>query len=624
MKPAYSYNSPNLAPVWGIGGLAFHHEGQTYFFRTWMKPITKALAKGGDPLAIAAAAEACRIYVDIYDAKTPPNKWSRKTLVASYRLDKGMHAVLDSAKDTYTPAAQNVIEWFANRVFVGSEPAETTEWERLLGIVNACATNPKFVASLPSVPLLRSLYRTCVGMTGTTYPSKDDMVSRLALLRDLPCFCWSKNDSAFLRQMPRVILDGVTSEPVPVHEGPEVLQTAHDELRDGPDPAKLVDVDSLTNTELVELARESANAQNRYDALREGFENAIARTAKYEEAYAAADSAATDACSEVARLQGEIDAFKRVTVQANPAKVSADGTTVDVLGVTLPRYGCDAAPVIDEGYDLSGWRAAMTVGGTLFEANAAQVAKAIIDGDSVRLIGPPSVGKTSGIRQVAAQCGARFFLIQCGEGANDLTLIGQHTVSEGNMVWQDGSITAAVRWATLNPDFLTLVILDEVDHLQPEVQSLLHGVLEGDLLQFNGEELQVPSNVRFVATANTSGFGDTTGRHSAAKVSDSAFTSRWNVTFDVTYLPPEAEERVLIKAGAPVALAAHAVAVANETRVEGASVSQPIVLRQLLAWSRGCLNQEDPQWAFAWRVLAQMPEHDRPAVWELAKLKFGW
>ena len=192
------------------------------------------------------------------------------------------------------------------------------------------------------------------------------------------------------------------------------------------------------------------------------------------------------------------------------------------------------------------------------------------------------------------------------------------------MVWQDGSITAAVRWATNNPDVITLVILDEVDHLQPEVQSLLHGVLEGDLLQFNGDELRMPPNVRFVATANTSGYGDISGRHSAAKVSDSAFTSRWSVTYEVTHLPPEAEERVLIKAGAPAGLAAHAVAVANETRVEGASVSQPIVLRQLLAWASGCRSSDDPKHAWGWRVLANMPEHDRPAVWELTKLKFGW
>ena len=615
MSHKFSVNNSTVAPIRGISGVAFRCDRQdaVFVYRTWMKPLSRKPDAGRSDL--------CQIYIDVHPDVIAPHKWGKKTLRATWKVTLRNTGRLTSECTSHgseTDEELNLqgaaIGWYNNEVL--SKEADRQRcgdplWNTLLGMINACH-DKQHLESLPSVPQLRSLYRTCVGMTGQTYPSKGDMVSTLnGLGQSQYSFGGGIGVGAFHTAIPCVERAFDTSAQDPL-------------VTDEPQASGAVDVDSLTNKELVKLAQESASTKSRYDEVASNYEQSVSRNTRLSEDILTAESAAADAASEVARLQGEVDALKRVTIQAKPATVSADGSTVDVLGVTLPRYGCDAAPAIDPDYDLTGWRAAMSVGGTNFDANAAQVAKAIIDGDSVRLIGPPSVGKTSGIRQVAAQCGARFFLIQCGEGANDLTLIGQHTVSEGSMVWQDGSITAAVRWAAANPDILTLAILDEVDHLQPEVQSLLHGVLEGDLLQFNGEELQIPTNVRFVATANTSGFGDTTGRHSAAKISDSAFTSRWNVTFDVTYLPPEAEARVLIKAGAPADLATMAVAVANETRVDGASVSQPIVLRQLLSWSRGCLNGEDPAWAWAWRVLAATPEHDRPAVWELTKLKFGW
>ena len=442
----------------------------------------------------------------------------------------------------------------------------------------------RFVASVPwalgelcsydSGTLLRRLYRNMFSTEKGKYPAKDKMIER----------CW-----AMIQEI-KSLRNQRFEEEQPQGDEPMTEET--------------IDISSMSINELSTLAGKASAAQKAKMTM-------MKRVGEL-----------------TTKLEEKEQELKQARIHSKPEPVaiaSPDGKTIDLLGTTLPVWGCDEAPKPDDRYDITAWRAQLKVSDETFTANAAEVAKSIIDGDSVRLIGPPSVGKTSGIKEVAALTGAKFFLVQCGEGATDLSLIGCQTVSEGSMSWQDGSITTAVRWASDNPDTLTIIVLDEVDHLMPEVQSLLHGVLEGGNLQYDGnKELTVSDNVRFVATANTSGFGDISGRHASAKISDTAFVSRWNVTYDVTYLPPEAESVVLQRSGATKDDADSAVKVAHESRIEGSSLTQPIVLRQLLSWSRGCGAGEDPKKAWAFRVLASLPEHDRPAAWEISKLQFGW
>lgn len=399
----------------------------------------------------------------------------------------------------------------------------------------------------------------------------------------------------------------------PYVHGP-VLPAVKDDVDHAEPTVETFEPDTMTHGQLVDMARYGHTA-----------------TAEIARAHVLASDAQAE--RDVTRraldtaTEERDSAVKRADLLApKQTAITYDGDTCEVLGVTLPSIAGDHGPTPSPGYDLEAWRAEMKITDLTAKANAAQVAKAIFDGDSVRLVGPPSVGKTSGIREVCALTGAKFFLVPCGEGATDLSLIAERTIaSDRSMKWVDGHVTAAVRWAIDNPSVLTVAVLDEVDHLPAEVQSLMHGVLEGGELVVNPEEtLRVPSNMRFTCTANTSGHGDTSGRHQAAKVSDTAFTSRWNATFTVTYLPRDAEIKVLVAAGASLDDATAAVRAAEDTRTDGADVSQPIVLRQLLAFARACGRGEETQFAWCWRVLASLPEHDRPAMREITRLKFGW
>jgi len=547
-------------------------------FVPWMKPFAE---RGG------AGLRACQLRAELHPIQSRGPELASKHAESVFVLVKGEWLLeRDKIRRKVDPNLDSR-EVNAFQHLLASMPQ--TQGTNPGGFIAMAACDFKRAAleTLDSGTLLRRMYRNVIGTTGGHYPKREGMIAALERLG----------------QAHNVAMPTPITEPAPAPT-PESTPTMEDDDMD-------VDVSNLSIGQLSDLAQKAAKAEKAKMTMMKSVQDA--------------KQATTEANAEVARLTKQLESAQLYNAPAPVAVSSPDGKTIEVMGTTLPVWGCEDAPKADDRYDLTAWRAQLKVSDETFEANAAEVAKAIIDGDSVRLIGPPSVGKTSGIKQVAALTGAKFFLVQCGEGATDLSLIGCQTVAEGTMSWQDGSITSAVRWASNNPGVLTLIVLDEVDHLMPEVQSLMHGVLEGGALQYDGtKELQVPDNVRFVATANTSGFGDITGRHASAKVSDTAFVSRWNVTYDVTYLPPEAEAKVLARAGADPAQAEAAVKVANESRVEGSSLTQPIVLRQLLSWARGCGAGEDPKKAWAFRVLSGMPEHDRPACWEITKLQFDW
>ena len=603
-------------------------DGHTYHLRGWLKPL----------FGQNRNFERCRAYIDVYRGTgLLSTDFKKKNRVGNLEVTMPLNGpgvwkivTIDGSADQSVALALVNHCWS----FLNTHAVDPRFRVPMLALMASGMFETGFLESLSTAGALRAMYRVTVGMKGTKYPPRQEMLDRITngggLTAEGSNQMWDTILNCVGPEMPDITLNldwaprtAGTPKPTPKAE-PTPKPTPKAEPT--PEPATTirvvetdVDVTRLSVGELADLAKVSEQRLN-----------AIGQMTKANEALSGQVS---DLTKQVAQLSDDLaeanDKVNMFSEAASPEPaVIATGDEVEVLGVKLPRWNCPDAPAIDDRYDLAAWQAVLKVNDATFTANAAMVAKSIIDGDSVRLIGPPSVGKTSGIRQVAGHCGAKFFLVQCGEGATDLSLIGSQTVSEGEMKWQDGSITHAVRWAADNPDTLTLVVLDEVDHLQPEVQSLLHGVLEGGLLQYDGtKEMAVTSNVRFVATANTSGFGDVTGRHSAAKVSDTAFVSRWNVTYDVAYLPPDAEAKVLMRAGngkVSPDMAKAAVETANATRVEDADVTTPIVLRQLLSWARGVSGGEDLKTAWAFRVLSGLPEHDRAAAWEVTKMKFDW
>jgi MoxR-like ATPase len=546
----------------------------------------------------------CSLYFNAHPVGVDPSK---KNIVGSpVQVYCGRDGVLKSSAGDRRPDVGRFMEAFFG-VGLGETLSEEAWWHILM-IVNGARCSA-MVAAMGAFDLRAAYAQMVGGVTGAKYPKTEDM--RQAFYRQL------KHDGAADRSAVLVsIVDGLS-----VLGGGESAEVGIMPMKDEtPAPASDLPADpkfnpdAMTHGDLVDLARMGHNAAVEIDLVRSRHRREHDRA---NEAETARDAAIAERDAAVKRAE--------MVAPVKTSVVTGDGT-VEIEGVTLPSFEGGHGPTPIDGYDLAAWQAVVEVGDFTATASAPQVAASIMAGDSVRLVGPPSVGKTSGIREVCAHTGAKFFLIPCGEGATDLSLIAERVIGNGGeFVWRDGHVTQAVRWAIANPGVVCIAVLDEVDHLVPEVQSLMHSVLEGDTLVVSPEEtLTVPSNIRFVATANTSGLGDISGHHASAKVSDTAFTSRWNATFTVTYLPADAETRLLVGAGAPPEQAEQAVRCAGMTRVENSTVTQPVVLRQLLAWARACGRGEDPRSAWAWRVMTATPEHDRHALRELTRTCFNW
>ncbi len=583
-----------------------------------------------------------RIYFTQYPADTKPTQLTKKNAFRAAYISRSTKGYLGC----YDSVGGQVLDWERDAAmawyfgYVRSlglngtadepcvtpgidAPVDDSTWLWLVQRVNG-AGHAGVVPTLSSATVKRRLFSQLIGVKGIQYPKSSEMDHPLIdNYKPVAAFAtapWWNDAHAHVPQL-EVLRDGDSGSGYHSQDAMDVAAKP-----DAPvvtiDPGPVepsadtdtFDPDSMSHRDLVVLARKGHDADEREHRA----------TAALVESVQAVDQATKARDAAIAERDAAVERANALVPAKTDVKVG-DGT-VEIDGVTLPKFDGGHGPAPIEGYDLSAWQAVVEVADFTATASAPQVAASIMAGDSVRLVGPPSVGKTSGIREVCAHTGAKFFLIPCGEGATDLSLIAERVIGNGGeFIWRDGHVTQAVRWAIANPGIVCIAVLDEVDHLVPEVQSLMHSVLEGDTLVVSPEEtLVVPSNVRFVATANTSGLGDITGRHASAKVSDTAFTSRWNATYTVAYLPEKAEARLLVNAGAPVEQAEAAVKCANMTRAESGEVTQPIVLRQLLAWARACGRGEDPKSAWAWRVMTSTPEHDQHALRELTRTCFNW
>jgi len=337
--------------------------------------------------------------------------------------------------------------------------------------------------------------------------------------------------------------------------------------------------------------------------------------------------------SRVDELIEEVNTLKnrpQVVINTTP-KFTASGN-VDIAGTELPHFDLSpvgewTVPEIAPAYDLTGWGARFECGDLEHDFTLGHVMKAILTGTPTRLIGPPATGKTSGIVQACAHMGIPCRVIQCGKGLTEYTLLGEQTIEAGSVVWKDGILPSLGR--TVADDGPSVIVFDEIDHLTAPIQSLLHGVLEGRTLDLpNGEKVSIPENVVCVATANTYGTGDVTGRHAAAAVSDDAFISRWTRTFTVRYLSEDRERELLSAHGIPAerldglmtfvkATRSQALEIDNGTLSDG--VRTPVTLRTLLPLAAECSSGGDFVPAFLSTVMGQFSPDEMGHARELVR-----
>ncbi len=150
-------------------------------------------------------------------------------------------------------------------------------------------------------------------------------------------------------------------------------------------------------------------------------------------------------------------------------------------------------------------------------------------------------GKTFMVEQACAQAKREFLRVNISPETDEDDLIGGFRLIDGETKWFDGPVIQAMKRGSV-------LVLDEIDRGSNKLMCI-QGVLEGKGVQIKktGEFVEPATGFNVVATANTKGKGDETGRYMAATILDDAFLERFPITVEQEYPDTKVETKILVK-----------------------------------------------------------------------------
>jgi hypothetical protein len=150
-------------------------------------------------------------------------------------------------------------------------------------------------------------------------------------------------------------------------------------------------------------------------------------------------------------------------------------------------------------------------------------------------------GKTFMVEQACAQAKREFLRVNISPETDEDDLIGGFRLIDGETKWFDGPVIQAMKRGSV-------LVLDEIDRGSNKL-ICLQGVLEGKgiLIKKTGEFVEKADGFTVVATANTKGKGDDTGRYMAATILDDAFLERFPITVEQEYPDTKVEIKIMKK-----------------------------------------------------------------------------
>ena len=150
-------------------------------------------------------------------------------------------------------------------------------------------------------------------------------------------------------------------------------------------------------------------------------------------------------------------------------------------------------------------------------------------------------GKTFMVEQACAQLKVECLRVNISPETDEDDLIGGFRLIDGETKWFDGPVVQAMKSGAV-------LILDEIDRGSNKLMCL-QGVLEGKglFVKKTGEFVEPVTGFNVIATANTKGKGDDSGRYMAATILDDAFLERFPITVEQEYPDVKVETRILTK-----------------------------------------------------------------------------
>jgi hypothetical protein len=150
-------------------------------------------------------------------------------------------------------------------------------------------------------------------------------------------------------------------------------------------------------------------------------------------------------------------------------------------------------------------------------------------------------GKTFMVEQACAQLKTECLRVNISPETDEDDLIGGFRLIDGETKWFDGPVVQAMKSGAV-------LILDEIDRGSNKLMCL-QGVLEGKglFVKKTGEFVEPVTGFNVIATANTKGKGDESGRYMAATILDDAFLERFPITVEQEYPDVKIETKILTK-----------------------------------------------------------------------------
>jgi MoxR-like ATPase len=173
----------------------------------------------------------------------------------------------------------------------------------------------------------------------------------------------------------------------------------------------------------------------------------------------------------------------------------------------------------------------------------------------VMLTGPTGCGKTRLVEHMGGLLGRPLATISCHDDLTSSDLVGRFVVSGGNVIWNDGPLTRAIKDGAI-------CYLDEVVEARHDSLAVLHSLTDHRrtlYLDRAGETLKAPDTFMLVCSYNPA-------YRSSLKELKPSFRQRF-VTVAMSYLPPEHEAKVLVgEAGIDLAVARRLVGCSTSIR----------------------------------------------------------
>jgi MoxR-like ATPase len=157
--------------------------------------------------------------------------------------------------------------------------------------------------------------------------------------------------------------------------------------------------------------------------------------------------------------------------------------------------------------------------------------------NNIMLIGPHGCGKSETVQQYAALRNLKFYETNCSLYREPRDFFGFKGAANGNTYMRKANLIKALQ--TEN----TVVLLDEINRVvSPSISNSLLSLLDDRRYAYFDEigEINVAKGVTVFATKNLG------LQYTGTVPSDRSLSDRFQITLEVTYLPPEKEVDVLV------------------------------------------------------------------------------